>query len=60
MIIYFVLVDTTICIWEKESANLIKILNGHSSWVMSVAISPCSKYIVSGSGYLNINIYILN
>ncbi len=41
--------DKSIKIWELETGNEIKTLNGHSDWVTSVAFSKDDNFIISGS-----------
>ena len=41
--------DKSIRIWDAESGDLIRTLNGHANWVLSVAITSDNKRIVSGS-----------
>ncbi len=41
--------DSTLKIWDVESAELIATLEGHSDWVRGCAYSPDGKWIVSAS-----------
>ena len=47
----------TIHIWNAESGELIKILKGHTKVVNSVAVSPDSKLILSGSSDKTIRLW---
>ena len=48
--------DNTVKIWDAVSGDIKNTLQGHSSIVISVAISPDGSTIVSGSGeYHNSN-----
>eukprot|EP00759_Apiculatamorpha_spiralis_P032314 PhF_6_TR3377/c2_g1_i1/m.4822 len=35
--------------WDASNGEEVRVMNGHSAGVMSVAVSPDSTYIVSGS-----------
>ena len=41
--------DGTIKLWEVETGEEIRSLNGHDGWVYSVGFSPDGKTVVSGS-----------
>ena len=41
--------DSTVKIWEVETAKCLKTLHGHTAGVQSVAYSPDGKYISSGA-----------
>ena len=38
-----------ICLWKYDTMEKVASLNGHSKRVLHAAISPCNKFIVSGS-----------
>ena len=40
--------DRTIKIWDLETYQKIRTLEGHGSWVNSVAVSDDKKHIISG------------
>ncbi len=42
--------DDTVKLWSVESQKEVTTLQGHSSYVYSVAFSPDGKYLASGSG----------
>ncbi len=41
--------DSTVKLWSVESQKEVTTLQGHSSYVNSVAFSPDGKYLASGS-----------
>jgi WD40 repeat protein len=41
--------DDTIILWKVETGEQIYTLEGHDSWVLSVALSPDGKILASGS-----------
>jgi WD40 repeat protein len=41
--------DKTVKLWSIESQKEVTTLQGHSSYVLSVAFSPDGKYLASGS-----------
>ena len=41
--------DNTLKIWDSETGELLKTLEGHTDAVMSVALSQDGKKIISGS-----------
>ena len=41
--------DTTLRVWDLEGSQLLRVLEGHTSWVNAVALSADGKYAVSGS-----------
>jgi WD40 repeat protein len=41
--------DKTVKLWSVESQKVVTTLQGHSSWVYSIAFSPDGKYLASGS-----------
>jgi WD40 repeat protein len=41
--------DNTVKLWSVESQKEVTTLQGHSSYVLSVAFSPDGKYLASGS-----------
>ena len=41
--------DNSLKIWNLETGELVRTIEGHSDWVWSVAISPDGETIVSGS-----------
>ncbi len=41
--------DNTVKLWSVESQKEINKLQGHSSFVTSIAFSPDGKYLASGS-----------
>ncbi|MEE1323143.1 MAG: hypothetical protein UHE91_04910, partial [Bacteroidales bacterium] len=41
--------DKTVKIWDANTGECLKTLEGHSKYVYSVAFSPDGKHIVSGS-----------
>ena len=49
--------DMTIKVWDLASGACVRTLEGHSGFVMSVALSTCGKHIVSGSYDYTINIW---
>ena len=36
-------------VWDFATGEVLRTLKGHTNWVFSVAISPCGKYVISGS-----------
>ena len=36
-------------IWDSATGEVLRTLEGQTDWVKSVAISPCGKYVISGS-----------
>ena len=49
--------DTAIQIWNIQKNNLEKSINGHFGRILSLAYSPCGKYIVSGSADYTVRIW---
>ena len=49
--------DKAVKVWDLASGACVRTLEGHSSFVMSVALSTCGKHIVSGSYDSTINIW---
>lgn len=47
----------TIKIWDIDTENCIKTLVGHESTVISIAISPDGKYLISGGDDFNIKLW---
>ena len=45
-------------IWDPTTGELLRTLEGHTSYVTSVAISPCGKYVISGS-WENVKVAVL-
>jgi predicted NACHT family NTPase len=41
--------DNTIRLWDAASGALLRTLEGHTSWVLSVAFSPDGRALASGS-----------
>lgn len=41
--------DTTLCLWDLESGERVKILEGHTNWVRSVALSADGRQAISAS-----------
>ncbi|ODS31963.1 MAG: NTPase [Candidatus Scalindua rubra] len=41
--------DKTVRLWDRDTGKLVRIFEGHTAWVHSVAFSPDGRYIVSGS-----------
>ncbi|KAF8746787.1 WD40 repeat-like protein, partial [Rhizoctonia solani] len=41
--------DTTARLWDSRTGNIIKQLDGHEAGIMSIAYSPNSKYLATGS-----------
>jgi WD40 repeat protein len=37
-------------LWNAEDEKLLKILEGHSNWVVSLAFSPDVRFLISGAG----------
>jgi len=48
-----------IIIWNAKTGELLRNIEGHSNWVLSVAISPDNKFIASGSADKTIKIWSL-
>ncbi|GAB1609287.1 WD repeat, SAM and U-box domain-containing protein 1-like [Argonauta hians] len=48
--------DETLCIWQATSLDLLRCLQGHTTFVVTCAFSPDSKYLVSGcnTGHLRV------
>ena len=42
--------DKTACIWDVESGDCIKTLEGHTSYVYGVSFSPNNQYVLSNYG----------
>jgi WD40 repeat protein/DNA-binding Xre family transcriptional regulator len=42
--------DCTVRLWEATSGKLLKIFQGHTNWVRTVAFSPCGRILASGGG----------
>ncbi|CCQ68516.1 serine/threonine kinase with WD-40 repeat [Crocosphaera watsonii WH 0402] len=51
--------DNTIKVWNLATGELLRTLNGHSSYVSSVSISADRNTIVSGSGDNTIKVWSL-
>ncbi|KAG6903515.1 hypothetical protein DXG01_000490, partial [Tephrocybe rancida] len=49
--------DTSVCIWDALTGDLIKELNGHTDSVGPVAFSPDGKQVVSGSADRSVRIW---
>ena len=49
--------DKTIKVWNYETGECLNTLEGHSSWIKSLAHIENTKLIVSGSGDRTINIW---
>jgi len=41
--------DSTVRVWEVATGQQVRVLEGHTNWVCSVAWSRDGQYIVSGS-----------
>ena len=39
-----------IILWDAREEKLLKILEGHSNWVVSLAFSPNGRFLISGAG----------
>jgi WD40 repeat protein len=39
-----------IILWDADEEKLLRILEGHSNWVVSLAFSPDGKLLISGAG----------
>ncbi len=48
-----------IWVWDLQTGALIRSIEGHSHWVLSVAISPDGNTLVSGGADKNINVWNL-
>ena len=42
--------DKTVRVWDVETGECLKVMEGHTNWVFSVAVSGDGKRVVSGSG----------
>ncbi|KAH8797328.1 WD40-repeat-containing domain protein [Flagelloscypha sp. PMI_526] len=49
--------DNTVLIWDAESGQKIRELEGHTEWVYSAAFSPTGKHVVTGSRDVTIRIW---
>jgi cell division cycle 20-like protein 1 (cofactor of APC complex) len=52
--------NNEINIWNLKDFSKVKSLKGHTSRVLYLAMSPCSKYIVSGAGDETLRFWDLN
>ncbi|MBD2168677.1 WD40 repeat domain-containing protein [Calothrix membranacea FACHB-236] len=48
-----------IWVWNLQTGELLRTINGHSHWVLSVAISPDGNTLVSGSADKNVKFWNL-
>ena len=51
--------DNTIKIWNLETGQEIRTLNGHKNYVRSVAVTADQKFVVSGSSDKTVKIWNL-
>ena len=42
--------DRTVKLWDVQARTLVATLEGHASWVWSVAFSPDGRLLATGSG----------
>ena len=49
--------DNTVRMWDVESGDCIKTLEGHTFWVSDVSFSPNNQYVVSGSSDRTVRIW---
>ncbi|MEM1292809.1 MAG: NB-ARC domain-containing protein [Cyanobacteria bacterium P01_H01_bin.162] len=52
--------DKTIRLWDLQSGECLKILEGHSHWIWAVAISPDDRFIASGGDDCQVRIWDVN
>ena len=46
-------------VWDFATGEVLRTLKGHTDYVMSVAISPCGKYVISGSSDKTVKVAVL-
>jgi WD40 repeat protein len=51
--------DNTIKVWELESGQMLRSLEGHTESVTSVAVTPDGQHVVSGSGDNTVKVWEL-
>lgn len=49
--------ETTIRIWDVQSAAQVRAIDGHTGWIRSLAFSPDGRFLASGSTDLTIRIW---
>ena len=52
--------DQTVKLWDVNTGQCLKTLQGHTSWVWSVALSPDAQTLVSGSQDETIKLWDVN
>ncbi len=52
--------DHLVCVWDIDTACLVRTLLGHTNWVCSVAWSDDCTYIVSGSEDYSVRVWVMD
>ncbi len=44
--------DKTVLLWDVQTGKKVRIFQGHTSYITSLAISPSGRYAASGCAFL--------